>query len=557
MEDLVLINNRYKVLKKLGEGGMGAVLLVEDTMRQGQKMALKKVLTKEKSSIIEILRHEFEMLTKLRHPNIAQAYDYGITSDTKENFFTTEYIDGIDLFKGTRDLPLEEIIELFVQACRGFDYVHSRGLVHQDIKPDNILVTTGEGKEGADAKGRLVKIIDFGLIDRENYIKGSVRGTPQFIAPEKLKGEPVDRRSDLYSLGILAFFIITRRLPFAAKSNKALILKHLYEDPPLPSKYKPDIPKKLEDIILKLMSKDPGERFYTAAEIIHALGEVFSKSFPIDTAESLQSYILTGKFVGREKEMDRLKQVFQLIFHQLEEKAVQEEAELKKTQVDMLDSLLLGKGKESEDSHAPSAPFIDTTRAPRWIILKGEMGIGKSRLLREFQYHVQLRGGQVISYQARSDGTGSALEEILDKLLTLASASLLDNPEYMHEFSKFFPHRFQPPSQKDEELSPQEEKLRTQERMGRFILQLSEIHPLIFLLDNAQWLEEMDISTFAYLANLLQQESQKGKNYPVMILGALREENKEGRPIQRLLEESMEKTYLEILSLLPLPQEAM
>lgn len=552
-----VINNRYRILKKLGEGGMGSVMLVEDTHQNSAKLALKKVLSqKGKNSIIEILQHEFEVLSKLNHPNIALAYDYGIIQGTNENYFTTQYVEGVDLFRGTKEMQIEEIVDIIVQCCRGFDYVHSRGLIHQDIKPDNILLTFGSAEKEADQKGRLVKIIDFGLIDRENYTTGAVRGTPQFIAPEKLKGEPVDRRADLYSFGIVIFFILTRRLPFAAKSNKALILKHLYEDPPSPRKFREDIPEALEKIILKLMSKDPGDRFLNAADVIWAINESLSKNYPIDTDESVQSYILSGKFVGREKELTRLKEIFQVIYWMFEKKAFQEKEESLKSQANMLDAMMLGTSQE-EKVQEDNTVQVDASEAPRMVLVGGESGGGKSRILREFKYYVQIKGVSFLELQASAGSSTSIMSVLLKMIVSFASAGTLDNPEYTEELSKFLPDKFSPSAEKTDDLNPAEARLRTMDRLSRLIQDVAENTSLVIYVDNLQWVDEMTLKTLAYLANLVHREAEQQKNSHILILGCYRENELKDSALEEFLGEKAERTYLEKVQLLPLKEDFM
>src|SRR5688572_28880397 len=205
------VTGRYVVVRKLGKGGLGSVFLVEDTHRQGEQLALKRVRTDTLGKkAAAILRNEFTALASLEHPNLARVYDFGVEPETADYFFTSEFVDGVTLFKACADLDLSHaqdlslFIDLLAQVVRALEYIHSRGLVHGDIKPENILVT---GLSGESAR---VKLIDFGLTRREKEFGGKkVLGTTYYIAPETIIGSQVDRRTDLYSLGAVVYHLIT------------------------------------------------------------------------------------------------------------------------------------------------------------------------------------------------------------------------------------------------------------------------------------------------------------------------------------------------------------
>ncbi len=136
-----VINRRYNVKGKLGQGGMGMVYLVEDTHRDDLPMALKTMISTDiDQKFLNSFRQEFSELAKLRHPNVAAAYDFGRISETQEHFFTTEFVDGTDLFKGTKKASFDQILDITTQLLRGLDFIHKHGLLHNDLKPANVLL---------------------------------------------------------------------------------------------------------------------------------------------------------------------------------------------------------------------------------------------------------------------------------------------------------------------------------------------------------------------------------------------------------------------------------
>lgn len=233
-----LIDGRYRVLARIGQGGMGIVYKVEH-QRMG-KIAAMKVLHRDLASDREVVRRfrrEAEAVSRLTHPNTVQTFDFGTWDGAL--YLVMEYVRGEDLGAIVRrdgPLPFRRAAPLFVQICGALAEAHELGIVHRDLKPENILVTRTKG--GRDH----VKVLDFGLAklsEREEAAevtgRGAIVGTPYYMSPEQIRGEPLDHRSDIYSLGATMYRVLTGEPPFEAQSPVGVLTKHLTDEPVPPS----------------------------------------------------------------------------------------------------------------------------------------------------------------------------------------------------------------------------------------------------------------------------------------------------------------------------------
>lgn len=264
MNEGMLLNNRYQLLERLGAGGMSDVYRARDLMLE-RSVAIK-VLHENYSNdtaFQQRFRQEARAAANLSHPNIVTVHDFGL--DHGQLFIVMEHIPGKDLKTILRQrgrYSVEEAIPLMVQACAGIGYAHRAGLVHCDIKPHNMIVTTD---------GRL-KVTDFGIARALSTILPDERadvvwGSPQYFAPEQAVGEPPSPASDVYSLGVVMYEVLTGALPFAAPTSEELARMHLESPPIPPSEYVPDIPSALEQIVLKVLAKEPAARYRTADQL--------------------------------------------------------------------------------------------------------------------------------------------------------------------------------------------------------------------------------------------------------------------------------------------------
>lgn len=264
MEMPSLLNDRYQLQDTLGTGGMAVVYKARDLMLE--RSVAVKVLREDFSrdpAFRERFRQEARAAANLSHPNIVTVHDFGL--DQGHLFIVMEYMPGTDLktlIKQKERFPVSEALELAIQACGGIGYAHRAGLVHCDVKPHNMLVTP---------EGRL-KVTDFGIARALSTISPDeqsdvVWGSPHYFSPEQAGGRPPSPASDVYSLGVILYEMVTGRLPFVASDSAELARMHREDKPVAPRYYNNSIPSSLEEIMLKVLSKEPSSRYRTADQL--------------------------------------------------------------------------------------------------------------------------------------------------------------------------------------------------------------------------------------------------------------------------------------------------
>jgi len=263
---------RYKILGPLGEGGLGKVQLAQD-LRDGRKVALKSVGASLDPARSERLRQEALLLSTLSHPNLVRVFDY----DAAGGFYVMEYVDGAPLDAAVRTFKPPQVLDVFVQACRGLHYLHARNVLHGDLKPSNILLTP----EG------VLKILDFGLLGT---------GTPAYRAPETFWGSG-DAQSDLFSLGVLFYEILAGRLPYGEP------LTRIPENRPKPlHRLRDDLPVFFCGLIDRLIETDPARRPASALSLIRHVNLHAEKPFPIAPEEIAETVLQKTPWVKRPEE---------------------------------------------------------------------------------------------------------------------------------------------------------------------------------------------------------------------------------------------------------------
>jgi beta-lactam-binding protein with PASTA domain/predicted Ser/Thr protein kinase len=265
-ETSAIIDGRYRVLQRVGSGGMADVVCAED-LQLGRNVAIKLLHRRfaEDAEFVERFRREASSAAGLQHPNVVAVYDRGAWDGTY--YIAMEYLEGRTLKRLVQEeapLAADRAIDLTTQILKAARFAHKRGIIHRDLKPHNVIVD-GEGR---------AKVTDFGIAKAgasDMTQTGSIMGTAQYLSPEQAQGHAVSAPSDLYSVGIILYEMLTGRVPFEGESAVTIALKQVSEAPVPPSAYNPAIPPALEAVVLRALEKDPHRRFADADEFIAAL----------------------------------------------------------------------------------------------------------------------------------------------------------------------------------------------------------------------------------------------------------------------------------------------
>src|SRR6056297_197087 len=300
-----VLNNRYEIIEKIGGGGMAEVYKAR--CRVLDRFVAIKVLRSEfveDEEFISKFKDESQAAAKLNHNNIVNIYDTGLDGDT--HYIVMEYVDGMTLkeyIKDNKPLDIKESINIASQVAEALRHAHSNKIIHRDIKPQNILITDD----------KLAKVGDFGIARAisEKTITNSDKsiGSVHYFSPEQARGGYVDNRTDIYSLGVVLFEMVTGRVPFDGDTPISVALKHVNENMSKPSKYNEDIPDKLEEIILKSTNKIQRLRYHNIDEMIEDLKNVFEqneKKAYIPIKDDLEKEEALRKFFESDNENNKI-----------------------------------------------------------------------------------------------------------------------------------------------------------------------------------------------------------------------------------------------------------
>jgi serine/threonine-protein kinase len=277
MEEIKLLNNRYRLNTLIGRGGMAMVFNGKDLMLE-RDVAIKVLRSRyaKDPAFRERFRQEAKAAANLSHTNIVTVYDFGY--DQERLYIVMEYVTGKDLNTLIHErgrLDLDRGLDLAIKACKGIGYAHRAGLVHCDVKPHNLLITPDWQ----------LKVTDFGIARalasiNPDELSDVVWGSPQFFSPEQASGEAPSPASDVYSLGVVLYLMFTGQLPFLGKTSSELAKMHREANPIPPSEINPFLPETLEEVILKVLSKEPSARYRTADQLGRVLQIVQREHLP-------------------------------------------------------------------------------------------------------------------------------------------------------------------------------------------------------------------------------------------------------------------------------------
>lgn len=472
-----ILANRYKVIKKLGEGGMGTVYQVEDNV--SKDIVAFKILSKQIADSPETIlqfKQEFRVMNKLKHPNTVNVFDYGIMPD-KSPYLTMEVVAGHELTE-IKTTDYQEIAHILLQLCQALSFIHSRLLVHCDIKPQNIRIK----EDGS------VKVMDFGLMNQLGLrSNGQITGTVDYLPPEIPTGGIINASSDLYSAGVVAYELITGKLPFVGNSVLEVIRAHINSPVEPPSKYRADIPEKLEKIVLKLLEKNQTERYQTASQVIEDLVELTGEKVVEESIDQKTSYLNSSVLVGRD------------------------------TEVKTLDSALNNVSKGLSKSVFIGAPA----------------GVGKSRLVQEFKLQVQLAEYPFLTGRCFEQGM-SAYKPVAD---ALRQALVLTTKEELEKYGsilvKIFPELAEKGYQPLPNLDGIGEKLRLFDTITSWLVNVSTREVLVVFIDDLHWIDQASVD----LLNTCIRELKKSK---IMFMGTFRDDEVPlGHPMWQTIDEDL------------------
>ena len=463
-----LLLERYRIDSELGKGGMGIVYQAYDTLLE-RDVAIKVLSEPGLSGDSQSrLLGEARAVASLSHPNIVTVHDVGEHDGAL--FIVMELVSGQSLEAQSMH-DIDQIIEINKQLCKALAHAHKHGVIHRDLKPENVILVDGQ-----------VKLMDFGLARSMSLrltTNGDMVGTAYYLAPEQALGMEIDERTDLYSLGVMLYEMVTGRLPFSAGDALTVISQHLHAPIVPPRTYNEEISTGLNELILRLMSKTREERPSSAEQVLSALIDLPRIEIDRDTSGeiTLLQQIVQGRLVGRGAELDSLRQHWR--------QAQQGTAQL--------------------------------------VLISGEPGVGKTRLANELISFAHLHGGRTLQggcyeYEAslpylpftealRDWAHKQSIEQLEERLGDNATELAKLAPEIEAKMG---------PLTANPSLSPNQERMRMFDHFARFLSDLAAEKGLLLFLDDLHWADQGTLSLVHYLLRRL-------RNERVLILGGYRE----------------------------------
>ena len=447
-----VLDHRYRVLNQLGAGGMGTVYRAYDRMT-GQQVAIKRVNLGANAGNVTVcvaLAREFHLLASLRHPNIIRVSDYGFDEQGQPYYVMTLIEDACTVYEAGKSRDLIGKVSLILDMLQALVYLHRRNILHRDLKPDNALV---------DAAGQL-RLVDFGL-SQEGATGEEVSGTLAYMPPEALTSDPVSPASDLYSVGVIAYELLTGKLPFDVRRATPSLRQVIAMPPDLSPLVQHGA---LATVIGRMLAKDPADRYGSAAEAMLALCAAVDIPLPEETRGIRESFLGAAKFVGRTAELATLNAA------------------------------------------------LNAATGSAWLV-GGEAGVGKSRLIEEVRIQALVKGLTVLRGQAVEGGglPCQVLRDVLPSLVLGCEVSPL-------EASVLLPILPNIGRLLDREVPPAPEldPVLMETRLKHTLVDLvrRQETPLLIILEDLHWADD----TYDLIEPLIGLEAQ----YPIVVIGTYR-----------------------------------
>ncbi len=469
-----LQNGRYSVIKKLGEGGKGIVFKCKDNSL-GRIVAVKLIKgdSLDNETFSRLMR-EAQTTAKLSHTNIVSIYD--LIKEGDRFIMVIEYVDGQSLDSYVNNhggkLSVQEAIEITLKICDALQYAHDNGILHRDIKPENIMIS-GNGNP---------KLMDFGLaksFDSPGLTHaGTIVGTPAYLAPESALGKKADARSDLYSIGCVLYQMLTGSPPFRSEDSLKLIYSHIHDHPLPPSKLNHLVPQQIDSIVMKLLNKNPDERYNSAEELSQALKAVRAT---ISSAEK------SRESVTEERKAAKTSGTLLISDYRNSPVGLDEQIEELKN---LADNAVMGIGKS--------------------VIISGDTGVGKTRIASEIRDYTVLRGMRTITVKCRDNRRNTphfVFTEVMREYLYMAPQQLIYKicGDYADVAVKLLPDLegklgkiIQPASQDPEVL-----KARFQDGTASIINNMAAENPLCIIVEDAHYADSTSVSILKVVSDTI------------------------------------------------------
>ncbi|MEK6285150.1 MAG: protein kinase [Acidobacteriota bacterium] len=514
-------SGRYFIQRSLGHGGQKLVYLAKDT-RLDREVVIAVLKTDQlgDESVPRLVREAQAMARLGSHPNIVTVYD--IEDVEGRPFMVSQYVEGgsvSDLLKKAdkHRLSIDDAIRITSQICQALVHCHGHGIIHRDLKPGNVWLS----QDGT------AKLGDFGLAASADFsritLEGALVGTVVYMPPEIMLGHQAEPRSDLYSLGVMLYEIVTGRPPFLGDQFVAIISQHINSPPVAPSWHNPEVPQALETLILRLLAKSPEERPESAAEVARALATIGSSAATVgeravqQDAKSL-SRLAGGVFIGREQETKQLRVA--------------------------LNETLSGNG--------------------HLFMLVGEPGSGKTRMTEQLATYARLCNAQVLTGSCY-EGEGApafwpwlqivrsyAHELEPEKLLSIMGPGAADIAQVVSEIRERLPDLPAPPT-----LEPEQARFRLFDSVTTFLKNASKLQPLVIILDDLHWADKPSLLLLQFLARELKdscmlvigtyRDMELGRQHPLsQTLGELSRQGLSARIVLRGLTEQDVARFIEM-----------